>query len=356
MMLFFVSPPCGRDADGCVPAATSSTRAMAMQPDAASFRRLGRVALVVVLAGLLPLSSFAARYRHGGGSQSGVQLSALTCSKSALSGAGSVSCTVTLSGVAGNRGTTVSLSSNSTAVAVPSSVVVPRGATTASFTASASAATSSQSVILTASEGGTSKTFVLTLSGAGAASLTVSASQVPFGNVALNSTATQPVTLTSSGTAALTIQSVTVAGKGFSETGLSVPVTLNPKQSATLDLQFDPTAAGAASGTVTIGSNASNGSAVTIGLSGNGDSSASSYAVDLSWDAPASSTDAVAGYNIYRATGSGSYQMLNKSANQPTTYTDTTAQSGTTYNYKVTSVDASGVESPASNIYTATIP
>jgi fibronectin type 3 domain-containing protein len=78
--------------------------------------------------------------------------------------------------------------------------------------------------------------------------------------------------------------------------------------------------------------------------------------VQLAWDAPASSTDAVVSYNVYRAASGGSYQKLNTSANAPTSYTDTTVTDGTTYNYEVTSVDASGVESTPSNVYTAAIP
>jgi hypothetical protein len=329
---------------------------MAMQPRAASSRRLWCFLLVLALAGALPASSFAARYRHSGGSSGGAQLSALTCSQSTLSGAVSDSCTVTLSADATNRGVTVSLSSSDSAVAVPASITVRSGAATASFTAKASAVTSSQSARLTASEGGSSETFLLNLKAAGAAALSVSATKVAFGNVTENTTATQPVTLSNSGTAALTIQSATVTGKGFSAAGLSLPVTLNPSQSAALDLQFDPTAAGAMSGSVTISTNASNGSAVTISVSGSGVAGSSSYAVDLSWDAPANSPDAVAGYHIYRESGSGSYQLLNTLANPSTSYTDSSAQSGTTYNYKVTSVDASGAESGASNIYTATVP
>jgi fibronectin type 3 domain-containing protein len=42
--------------------------------------------------------------------------------------------------------------------------------------------------------------------------------------------------------------------------------------------------------------------------------------------------------------------------NPPTTFTDTTVASGSSYNYEVTSVDASGVESAPSNVYTAAIP
>jgi fibronectin type 3 domain-containing protein len=79
--------------------------------------------------------------------------------------------------------------------------------------------------------------------------------------------------------------------------------------------------------------------------------------VELNWDAPSSSSVAVTGYHIYRApSGSTSYQMLSSSVTQPTTYTDTAVQAGSTYNYEVTSVDSSGVESSPSSVYAATIP
>jgi hypothetical protein len=136
--------------------------------------------------------------------------------------------------------------------------------------------------------------------------------------------------------------------------GVSFPMSLNPGQSTTLNLQFDPTVAGAATGAVTFGSNCSMG-AMAVSLSGTGMAPAT-YEVELTWDAPASSSDPVAGYHIYRETGSGSYALLNSSVNTPTTYTDTTVQAGATYNYEVKSVDASGVESTPSNVYTATIP
>ena len=94
---------------------------------------------------------------------------------------------------------------------------------------------------------------------------------------------------------------------------------------------------------------------MTLALSGTG-TAAASYEVELSWDAPTSSSDPVAGYHVYRATAAGSYSLLNSSINTPTTYTDTSAQAGATYNYEVRSVDASGVESAPSNVYTAAIP
>jgi len=163
------------------------------------------------------------------------------------------------------------------------------------------------------------------------------------------------VTLTPTGSAAVTISAATVTGTGFTVTGVTLPLTLNPNQTATLNVQFDPTTAGAASGTLTIASNSSTGAATGISLSGTGVSG--SYEVDLSWDAPSSSPDPVAGYNLYRSpSGASSYQQLNTSVLTGTIYTDLTVQVGQSYDYIVESVDASGIESAPSNIASATIP
>jgi hypothetical protein len=160
--------------------------------------------------------------------------------------------------------------------------------------------------------------------------------------------------MTSSGTAAVTVNGGSVSGAGFSMPGAQFPMTLNPGQTATLNLQFNPATAGAASGVVSLTSNCSMG-AMNVALSGTGMKTAS-YAVDLTWNAPASSSDPVVGYHIYRATNGGTYSLLNSSINQPTTFSDTTAKSGSTYNYEVVSVDAAGGESAPSNVYIAAIP
>jgi len=161
------------------------------------------------------------------------------------------------------------------------------------------------------------------------------------------------VTLSSTGTASLSISSVKVSGVGFALASTSVPATLTPGQTATVNVTFDPTTAGASTGTMTIASNSSTGATTTVSLTGTG----VSYAVNLSWSAPSSSTDAVAGYYVYRAaSGSSTYQTLNSSTTTGTTYVDSTAASGQTYQYYVTSVDSSGNESTPSNTATATIP
>ncbi len=152
----------------------------------------------------------------------------------------------------------------------------------------------------------------------------------------------------------MTVNSAAITGAGFTIVGGSFPVTLNPTQTLTLQLQFKPTTAGALTGQITISSNSTSGSTAVVALSGTG--TAVAHEVDLSWDAPASSPDPVAGYNIYRATGSGSFVRINSSPGSAIVYVDSTVTSGATYSYMVKSVDSSGVESVASNQITVTIP
>ena len=181
--------------------------------------------------------------------------------------------------------------------------------------------------------------------------LSINTTTIAFGDVVLNNPATQSVTLTSSGTASVTVSAATVTGTGFTVSGASFPLTLSPNQTATLSIEFDPTAAGAASGSLTLSSNSSTGSSSVIALTGTGETASASSQVSLTWDAPTTSTDPVAGYYVYRSpSGSSSYQQLNASAITQTSYDDTTAQAGQTYDYIVESTDASGVTSAPSNM------
>jgi fibronectin type 3 domain-containing protein len=85
--------------------------------------------------------------------------------------------------------------------------------------------------------------------------------------------------------------------------------------------------------------------------------SLSPHEVDLSWNAPSSSADPVAGYKVYRSSNSGStYQLLNSSVDTATTYADTTVMAGQTYDYIVESVDAAGYTSLPSNMFSVTVP
>ena len=288
----------------------------------------------------------------GTGTSVPAALSTLTCGSASLTGSGSDSCTVMLTAAAASSGLSVKLASSNAAVTVPATVTVPANATSAGFTATVSSVTSAQAVTLTASAGSVSKSFALQLNAA-VPTLSISATTLAFGNVGVNTASTQTVTLNSTGTAAVTVSAATVTGTGFTVAGATFPVTLNPGQTVTLDVQFEPTATGAATGQLTIQSNSSTNGTAMISLGGTG----TLPEVDLSWDAPSSSPDPVAGYNIYRSTGgSSTYQLLNSSIDTETTYVDSTAQTGTAYTYYVESVDSSGVESVPSNQVNVTIP
>jgi len=146
-----------------------------------------------------------------------------------------------------------------------------------------------------------------------------------------------------------------LVGAGFSVSGTTLPVSLSAGQSATLNIQFDPTVAGAASGTLTIASTSLSNPAQVINLSGTG--VAGSYVVNLSWNAPTNSSDPVAGYNVYRSpSGTSSYAQLNSSIVTQTSYVDTSVQNGQSYNYIVESVDTAGVTSVPSNMASASTP
>jgi len=98
--------------------------------------------------------------------------------------------------------------------------------------------------------------------------LSPSSTTLNFGNTIVNAPASLPIVLTDQGTADLTISSVTATGTGFSVNG-GTNAKLNPNGTGTINVTFDPTHTGSASGTVTVTSNATN-SQVQITLSGTG--------------------------------------------------------------------------------------
>jgi fibronectin type 3 domain-containing protein len=142
-------------------------------------------------------------------------------------------------------------------------------------------------------------------------------------------------------------------GTGFTVIGATFPLTLNVGQTATLNVQFDPAATGAVTGKLTIASNSSTGATTTVSLSGTG----LSHQVQLSWNAPSGSGATIAGYRVYRATsGTSSYQLLNSALNSQMTFVDSTVHSSTSYQYYVTTVNSSGLESVPSNTATVSVP
>jgi hypothetical protein len=149
------------------------------------------------------------------------------------------------------------------------------------------------------------------------------------------------------------VSAAAIIGAGFSVSGATFPLTLSSGQTATLNVQFDPTVPGAITGKLTISSNSSTNGSAVVSLSGTG----APHEVDLAWEAPGSSTDPVAGYNVYRSgDGGNTYQLLSSLSETQTTYMDTTPQSALAYDYIVKSFDGSGNESAPSNMTNVTIP
>jgi hypothetical protein len=87
--------------------------------------------------------------------------------------------------------------------------------------------------------------------------------------VQVSSSKTLSETVTNTGGTSVTISQVAATGSGFSVSGISVPVTLTAGQSATFNVLFSPTTAGAVSGNVAITSNGSN-PTLNIPLTGTG--------------------------------------------------------------------------------------
>jgi Abnormal spindle-like microcephaly-assoc'd, ASPM-SPD-2-Hydin len=216
---------------------------------------------------------------------------------------------------------------------------------------SAGATSGSISIVSNAAQG----TSTIALSGTGIAStqtLSLSASSLSFGSVNDGSSSSKSVTVTNTGNANVSISQISLSGSAFSLSAAGTPVTLSPSQTVTFGVGFNPTSAGNASGSVSVVSNATN-SPGTIALSGTGVAPVS-HSVVLNWNA---STSTVVGYNVYRSTTSGSgYTLINSGLIAALTYQDNNVQSGATYYYVATAVDASGNESTDSNQSTAVIP
>jgi hypothetical protein len=178
-------------------------------------------------------------------------------------------------------------------------------------------------------------------------------SPLNFNTVVVGTNATLSASLTATGSS-VTVTSVNSSNSEFSLSGLSFPLTIQPGNSASFTVIFTPQATGTANGTLTFGSNASNGPTVQS-LTGAG-TAPPVHSVALSWT-PSSSPN-IASYNVYRSTTSGSFSppAIGSVSAPTTTYTDTTVTDGVTYYYATTAVNSSNQESAYSNQATAVIP
>jgi hypothetical protein len=97
-------------------------------------------------------------------------------------------------------------------------------------------------------------TNTTTTNSAPSAALSASPAAVSFGNVPMGSTSNQSLTITNSGTSAVTISQVAASGAGFALAGVALPVNLDPGNGATFTASFAPSTTGNASGAASFSS------------------------------------------------------------------------------------------------------
>ena len=160
-----------------------------------------------------------------------VSVASLSCNPASLGPFATSSCTVTLNQAAPAGGSSVLLMSTNVALAVPPSVTVAAGATSAVFNATAGAVASSQSATITATLGNGSQTATISLS--------------PATPVSVTSLVCNPTTLASGASSTCTVtlnQSAPAGGIAVSLTNTNATLTAPPSVTV---------AAGAISGTFT---------------------------------------------------------------------------------------------------------
>ena len=102
----------------------------------------------------------------------------------------------------------------------------------------------------------------------GMPTVTVAPNPVAFGDVIVGASDSTAVTITNNGTSDLTVTAVTSSNAAFT-VDVTTPFTIAPGATDSLEVTFTPTAVGAATGTLSIVSNATT-SPNTVALSGNG--------------------------------------------------------------------------------------
>jgi hypothetical protein len=302
-------------------------------------------------------------YGTGEGATATLSKSSLTFASQAT-GTASAAQTLTLSN-AGNEN--LSLSSIGLAGANPGdfaqsnncgSSVAAGGTCTISVTFKpAAAGTLTAALALADNVPGSPQSVGLSGSGAGASTgttVSLSSSSLAFGNVATDTaSSSQTVTLSNTGSAALTITDLAFTGTNAGD--FTQNDTCNSSVAAgascTIVIVFKPSASGSATASLQIADSAT-GSPQAVTLSGTG-----THDVTLAWSAVTSTS--VAGYNVFRGTSSGgeSSTPLNSTPVEGTSYTDASVSAGVTYYYVLTSVAAGGTtQSAKSNEVSAVVP
>src|SRR6202034_940023 len=102
-----------------------------------------------------------------------------------------------------------------------------------------------------------------------AGQLSITPTSVNFGDVNVGATGSKPITISASG-ANVTVSADSSSSSQFVLQGVSLPFTVAAGKSSSFNVAFKPTGSGAVSGSLSFTSNASNGTKVSVPLSGTG--------------------------------------------------------------------------------------
>lgn len=213
--------------------------------------------------------------------------------------------------------------------------------------------TGTNNATLTLASNASDPSVSISLTGSGTSAsgtLSVAPASISFGSVNIGSTQSQSGSISASG-GSVTLSSTSSSNSAFTLGGLTLPMTLAAGQSVPYTVTFAPTISGTASANISFFTSNSN----SASESASGSGATIQHTVNLWWNASTSAS--ISGYNVYRgASPSGPYSRINPALNTAMSYSDNAVQSGNTYYYVTTAVDASGVESSYSNQATAAVP
>jgi hypothetical protein len=157
-----------------------------------------------------------------------------------------------------------------------------QGTITFQFKPTAAGASNGTFSVYSNSNSGSTLSASLTGTGVAAANtpkLAITPASANLGSVVVGKAAAQTITLTSSGTAPVVVNSVAAAGAGYTVSGMTFPATLAVGQTASLVVQFKPASAGTVAGQVSV---ASNGGTPVAALSGTGTAATTGQGTPLS--------------------------------------------------------------------------
>jgi hypothetical protein len=157
---------------------------------------------------------------------------------------------------------------STTGITLPLSLAA--GQSTSFSVTFAPTSTGSLSGSVTVVSNATNSPAAISLTGTGIQpQISVTPSSVGFGNVTVGVTNTQTLTIRNAGTATLNVSQASLAGTGFTSSGLVLPLSVPAGGSSVFNLGFAPASAGTFSGSITFISNTPN-SPLVVPITGTG--------------------------------------------------------------------------------------